>query len=112
MRIISQDGKRDFNYENIDLEIFEHPSGKTLIFCNTMAFTGIKLAQYSTRKKAEKAMRELHDVYCGIVRIDAEVPKSDFPFSLKESGDFLRVINPEQGKVECLIWQFPQENEA
>ena len=77
MRIISQDGKRDFNYENIDLEIFEHPSGKTLIFCNTMAFTGIKLAQYSSKEKAEKAMNQLH-MYC---------------------------IN------ECLIWQFPREDE-
>lgn len=63
MRIISQDGKRDFNYENIDLEIFEYSSDKTLIFCNTMAFTGIKLAQYSTREKAEKAMNQLH-MYC------------------------------------------------
>lgn len=113
MRIISQDGKRDFNYENIDLEILKYSSDETtLILSNTKNLVGIKLAQYSTRKKAEKDMRELHDVYCGIVRIDAEVPKSDFPFSLKESGDFLRVINPEQGKVECLIWQFPQENEA
>ena len=77
MRIISQDGYRDFNYENIDLEIFEYSSDKTLIFCNTMAFTGIKLAQYSTKEKAEKAMNQLH-MYC---------------------------IN------ECLIWQFPQENE-
>lgn len=77
MRIISQSGDRDFNYENIDLEIFEYSSDKTLIFCNTMAFTGIKLAQYSTREKAEKAMNQLH-MYC---------------------------IN------ECLIWQFPQEDE-
>ena len=111
MRIISQDGYRDFNYENIDLEIFEYSSDKALIFCNTMAFTGIKLAQYSTREKAEKAMNQLHDMYCGIVRIDAEVSKSDFPFSLKESGGLMGVINPEQEKVECLIWQFPREDE-
>lgn len=78
MRIISQAGDRDFNYENIDLEIFERPSGKVLISCNTMAFTGIKLAQYSTREKAEKAMNQLH-MYC---------------------------IN------ECLIWQFPWEDEV
>ena len=77
MRIISQDGYRDFNYESIDLEIFEYSSDKTLIFCNTMAYTGIKLAQYSTREKAEKAMNQLHDVYCGSECFIWQFPRED-----------------------------------
>lgn len=78
MRIISQDGKRDFNYENIDLEILKYSSDETtLILSNTKNLVGIELARYSTKEKAEKAMRVLHDMYCENECLVYKFPRED-----------------------------------
>lgn len=63
MRIISQDGKKDFNYENIDLNIVKSGVEEVSILCNTPCLLNVKMAQYSSKEKAEKAMNQLH-MYC------------------------------------------------
>lgn len=55
MRVVSQDGKLDFPYENIRLSIADNS-----ILCLDSFST---LATYSTEKKAQKAMEMLRNTY-------------------------------------------------
>lgn len=77
MRIISQAGDRDFNYKNIDLNIVKSGVEEVSILCNTPCLLNVKMAQYSTREKAEKAMNQLHDVYCGNECFIWKFPRED-----------------------------------
>lgn len=60
MRIISQDGNKDFPYERctvwiLDNKIIASPVGEPE--------TDSRMATYSTMEKAEKAMQKLHNCY-------------------------------------------------
>ena len=69
MRIISQDGTIDVPYDYFSLTI---ATGKyedvevTCIYCHNLSSPkGTKLAEYSSKEKAEKAMEMLHITYKG-----------------------------------------------
>lgn len=59
MRVISQDGNFDLNYENATLEIYDSNS----IFAYTDATQPRQMAKYSSREKALKAIEMLHILY-------------------------------------------------
>lgn len=59
MRVISQDGNFDVNYENATLEIYDSNS----IFAYTDATQPRQMAKYSSRGNALKAMEMLHILY-------------------------------------------------
>lgn len=67
MRILSQDGKFDFPYERICLEVSD--SGKVFaqgdVWGTATDNNYIEVANYSTEAKARKAMEMLHDRYTG-----------------------------------------------
>ena len=69
MRIISQDGTIDVPYDYFSLTI---ATGKyddvevACIYCHNLSSPkGTKLAEYSSKEKAEKAMEMLRDAYVG-----------------------------------------------
>ena len=58
MRIISQNEKLDLPYENIVVEIMD-----SVIVAYTPMTNPLRMAQYKSQEKAEKAMQKLYDDY-------------------------------------------------
>ena len=85
MRIISQDGKCDYPYENSTLFI-DYMDGRVInIVPSTGGCKGTKIATYSTEEKAVKAMEMLREAYIGmpIVMQNVDISEAGFsPFSL------------------------------
>lgn len=121
MRVISQDGTIDVPYEYFSLSM---SSGKyedvevAYIYCyNLSSPNGTKLAEYSTKAKAIKAMRMLRETYVGMpivmqnVDISEDVAK-EFE-RLKKCGVMVRAEN-QPSKVDFInnaVFQFPQDDE-
>lgn len=122
MRIISQDGTIDVPYEISSLsmavgkyENVEHAA----IFChNSSTAMGTKMAEYSFKEKAKKAMEMLRKAYVSMpilfqnVEITEDVVKQ-FE-KLKNSGIIVQTMNNEPSKVEYVnncIFQFPKDDE-
>lgn len=122
MRIISQDGTIDVPYEISSLsravgkyENVEHAA----IFChNYSTAMETKMAEYSSKEKAKKAMEMLRESYVSMpilfqnVEITEEVVKQ-FE-KLKNSGIIVQTMNNEPSKVEYVnncIFQFPKDDE-
>lgn len=121
MRIISQDGTIDAPYEISSLsmavgkyENVEHAA----IFChNSSIAMGTKMAGYSSKEKAKKAMEMLRDTYIGMPIVMQNVDISEDVAReferLKKCGIMVRTEN-QPSKIECIsnaIFQFPTEEE-
>lgn len=121
MRVISQDGTIDVPYEISSLsmavgkyEDVEHAA----IYChNSSTAMGIKMAEYSSKEKAKKAMEMLRDAYIGMpivmqnIDISEDVAK-EFE-RLKKCGIMVKTES-QPSKIECIsnaIFQFPTEEE-
>lgn len=121
MRVISQDGTIDVPYDYFSLSMF---SGKyedvevAYIYCHNLSSpNGTKLAKYSAKEKAIKAMEMLRETYVGMpivmqnVAISEDLAK-EFE-RLKKCGVMVRAEN-QPPKVECVnnaVFQFPQDDE-
>ena len=121
MRVISQDGTIDVPYDYFSLSI---SSGKykdvevAYIYCHNLSSpNGTKLAEYSAKAKALKAMEMLRKAYIGMpivmqnVAISEDVAK-EFE-RLKKCGVMVRAEN-QPSKVDFInntIFQFPQDDE-
>ena len=104
MRVISQDGKRDFPYENVIIKL----SDDGFVFANFVNGQPFLVAQYSSVEKAEKAMLLLHKIYV----------KAPLENEAKEMGEFVRGTFKEignSGYVEpesnYFVFRFPEEDE-
>lgn len=121
MRVISQDGTIDVPYEISSLsmavgkyEDVEHAD----IYCrNSSTAMGTKMAEYSSKEKAKKAMEMLREAYTGMpiamqnIDISEDVAK-EFE-RLKKCGIMVRTEN-QPSKIECIsnaVFQFPAEEE-
>lgn len=123
MRVISQDGTIDIPYDYFSLSVV---SGRyedihyAAIYCHNLSSpSGTKLAEYSSDKKAEKAMEMLHKAYSGMpiifqnVEIDDSV-KNMFS-DLNKTGIILQSLEDARPEVECvnnIIFQFPKDDEV
>lgn len=116
MRVISQDGRLDFPYENS--VVFIPPREETIV---RVQMTGddesAMMAQYSTKEKAKKAVGMLREAYTGMpivmqnIDISEDVAK-EFE-RLKECSIMVRAEN-QPSKIECIsnaVFQFPAEEE-
>lgn len=126
MRVISQDGTIDVPYDYFSLSIAgaKIVSGMVedrnvfSIFCHNLSSpNGTKLAEYSAREKALKAMEMLRKAYIGMPIVMQNVDISENVVKeferLKKCGVMVRAEN-QPSKVECVsnaIFQFPQDNE-
>jgi len=103
MRVISQDGTIDVPYEYFSLSM---SSGKyedievAYIYCHNLSSpNGTKLAEYSTKAKAIKAMEMLREVYLKYMEIEGHA-------DLTGQG----IIQPNFW-VLPKVFQFPQDDE-
>lgn len=121
MRVISQDGTIDVPYEISSLsmavgkyEDVEHAA----IYCrNSSTAMGTKMAEYSSKEKAKKAMEMLRDAYIGMPiamqNVDVSEDMAKEFERLKKCGVLVRADN-QPSKVEYInnvIFQFPTEEE-
>ncbi len=125
MRIISQDGTIDIPYDYFSLSVVR-VSGRyedihyVDIYCHNLSSpSGTKLAEYSSKEKAEKAMEMLHKAYSGMPIIFKNVELDDTVkniFSaLDKTGIILRSLEDARLEVEYVnntIFQFPKDDEV
>ena len=105
MRVISQDGTIDIPYDYFSLSVV---SGRyedihyAAIYCHNLSSpNGTKLAEYSSDKKAEKAMEMLHEMYKKIIRLDG-----GFDY---ETNCY---VQPNYWKLPNKIFQLPKDDEV
>lgn len=118
MRVISQDGTIDVPYERYTIWLYKDQYLDVYHTACDCGETGYRrLADYSTKEKAVKAMEMLREAYIGMpiimqnVAISEDVAK-EFE-RLKKCGAMVRAEN-QPSKVECVsnaIFQFPQDDE-
>ena len=121
MRVISQDRTIDVPYDYFSLSV---ASGKyedvevAYIYCHNLSSpNGTKLAKYSTKEKAIKAMKMLIDTYTGmpivIQNVDVSEDMAKEFERLKKCGVIVQAEN-QPSKVDFInnaIFQFPQDDE-
>ena len=105
MRIISQDGKCDYPYENSTLFIDYMDGCVIKIVPSTGGCKGTKIATYSTEKKATKAMEMLRKAYSN----------NEFYHHTATTDAFknaMNLLSNEKFKEETSeYFQFPQDDE-
>lgn len=121
MRVISQDGKIDVPYDYFSLSV---ASGKykgvevAYIYCHNLSSpNGTKLAEYSTKEKAVKAMEMLRETYIGMPIVMQNVDVSEDLAKeferLKKCGVMVKTEN-QPSRVDFInnaVFQFPQDDE-
>lgn len=111
MRIISQNEELDLPYENIVVEIMD-----SVIAAYTPMTNPLRMAQYKSQEKAEKAMQMLHEAYTGapFIMKNVEVPEG-FAEQLKNMrSGFITVLDRKDNvRIEPMniVFRFPQEDE-
>lgn len=120
MRVISQDGTKDFPYDSSSVFVYAGCiNGRIYV---RMQLCGgyddsVDVADYSTEAKAIKAMEMLREAYVGMpivmqnVAISEDVAK-EFE-RLKKCGVMVRAEN-QPSKVDFInnaVFQFPQDDE-
>lgn len=120
MRVISQDGTIDVPYDNSSLTM---PSGKykdvevAYIYCyNSSSPNGTKLAEYSTKAKAIKAMEMLRETYVGKPKLNVDEIPNLTPQEFGEKlgiGDILLCgkTNADVSFSSNYYFRFPQDDE-
>lgn len=101
MRVISQDGTMDVPYENVVL----YQDEKEIMCIFSGIYIGRKLAQYSTEKKALKAMEMLREAYNNNEFYHCTVTTNTF----QETVGLLS--NEKIKEVTSEYFQFPQDDE-
>lgn len=125
MRILSQDGKIDVNYDLVALvSCYKCKDGNGWfeidMHSGALSAKNVRMAKYSTEAKARKAMEMLHGAYCGEIYMkcgDYEVADIDLSQELEKKireemskSKFLTTVpNPV---VECKIFRFPSDDEV
>ena len=120
MRVISQDGNIDYNYDNVFFELDIADDNY-----NILCFAGdrrmpISIAKYSTEEKAKRAMEMLHNAYVGIIKgLNVQMPEGADKI-LKEMsktgyGMLIAVENYDRDRIEFYpmntVFQFPADEE-
>lgn len=109
MRVISQDGTMDVPYDYFSLSI---SSGKykdvevAYIYCHNLSSpNGTKLAEYSTKEKAIKAMKMLRDHNEGVTFLKTII-------NTEKGAQFVRGLSKTDfDKLTQNYFRFPQDDE-
>ena len=109
MRIISQDGKCDYPYENSTLFI-DYMDGRVIkIVPSTGGCKGTKIATYSTEEKATKAMEMLREQY-GKLEV-MKVLASGTAEYMEKALATDEMIKHYNVYCDMNVFQFPQDDE-
>ena len=116
MRLISQNGKYSFPFENVIVEIMDNN-----IFVCTGTGQPFKAAEYTSLEQAQKAMQMLHECYTGMLYMrnvdfgkDVDV-KERLKESMRQGIGFITVFDTEENvKIEPMniVFRFPKEDEV
>lgn len=119
MRVISQDGKTDIRYENFAFGITLDNcivASRNLVASPQELLCG-KMAKYSSKEKALKAMEILREAYIGMPIVMQNVDISEDLATeferLKKCGVMVQAEN-QPSKVDFInnaVFQFPQDDE-
>lgn len=120
MRIISQDGKVDipYDYFSLSMDSGRFSDGEiAIIYCHNLSSpNGTKLARYSAKEKAIKAMGMLREAYAGKPKLNVdEIPN----LTPQEFGEKLGIsdillydkANADVSFSSNYYFQFPQDDE-
>lgn len=120
MRVISQDGTKDFPYDSSSVSIYGGcVNGRIYV---RMQLCGgyddsVDVADYSTKEKAVKAMEMLKETYIGMPIVMQNVDISEDMAKefgrLQKCGIMVRTEN-QPSKVDFInniVFQFPQDDE-
>jgi hypothetical protein len=109
MRVISQDGKCDYPYENSTLFI-DYMDGRVIkIVPSTGGCKGTKIATYSTEEKAVKAMEMLREAY-GKLEVMKVIANGTAEYMERElNEDEVNSINKQYRNMN--VFQFPRDEE-
>ena len=121
MRVISQDRTIDVPYDYFSLTIasgrYEDVEVSCIFSHNLSSPLGTKLAEYSSKEKANKAMEMLREAYIGMPIVMQNVDISEGVMKeferLKKCGIVVQTEN-QPSKIECIsnaIFQFPTDEE-
>ena len=114
MRLISQDGAIDVPYDYFSLSI---TTGKyedvevACIYCHNLSSPkGTKLAEYSSKEKAEKSMEMLREQYAHMKRVECmSASLASCEVSTLSNKD-AKLLGDEVQKLMC--FQFPQDEDV
>ena len=114
MRIISQDGTIDIPYNLFSLSV---ASGKykdveySCIYCHNISSPhGTKMAEYSSKEKALKAMEMLREQY---ERLEVfKVLASGATEHMEKSLNYEELVKYNQSYREMNVFQFPKDEEV
>lgn len=121
MRIISQDGTIDVPYDYFSLTI---ATGKyedvevACIYCHNLSSPkGTKLAEYSSKEKAEKAMEMLRTAYAGTPLIfeNCDVADEVFEELKRRSIEAILTVTNDKPKIDYLdnfYFRFPKDEDV
>lgn len=114
MRILSQDGKFDFPYERVCLEVSD--SGKIFAQGDIWGMSSednyIEVAKYENEVKARKAMEMLHGAYSPVLVMKEQ--ENGIEPNIKPNDFVIGSISP-MPKVEVLdnfYFQFPSDDKV
>lgn len=122
MRILSQDGKIDVNYDLGNLSIAsgrcEDVERASIYFHSCSCANATRLAEYTSLDKARKAMEMLHNAYMGMIYAqNTQLPEGGVE-ELKEMakhgfGILYAVKDTDSAEFKPLniCFQFPQDSE-
>lgn len=113
MRVISQDGTIDVPYDYFSLSM---SSGKykdvevAYIYCqNSSSPIGVKLAEYSAKEKAIKAMEMLREQYKALEVL--KILANGTAEHMEKSFNFDEFVKYNQAYRDMNVFQFPQDDE-
>ena len=117
MRLISQDGRYDMNYDRVSLSILQIEKQSASVVAYTEEMTPIQFAKYKNVEKAEKAMEMLRNAYAGKFITNADCAE-DFDENMKElmkHGFGTVIIKESDTRLEFNnlngYFQFPADDE-
>lgn len=119
MRVISQDGTKDFPYDSSSVPLYAGCiNGRVYVRMQICGYDdSVDVADYSTKEKAKKAMEMLRDAYIGMPIVMQNIDVSEDVVKeferLKKCGVLVRADN-QPSKVEYInnvIFRFPAEEE-
>lgn len=114
MRIISQDGMIDVNYDLGNLSIAKgagnRENDRSIYFHSCSCSSSTKLATYSTEEKSKKAMDMLRKAYSPILVID-DVSDEHIKADIKPFITPIRAGRPNIEVLDNYYFQFPADHE-
>ena len=116
MRLVSQNGEFDVPYE---IAALSRIGNIIIAYVPIVGEKGTIMARYSTKEKAQKAMKALHKVYAGMfLAQNVEMSDGDYEECVKMAargfGIIKTMVNSLDVKFEPanIVFRFPEDDEV